>query len=485
MKKPPEISVSEADWQQTPSPVQSLVLTLWERVQQLAAEVAMLREQVGQNSRNSSRPPSSDPPSVDKPKAKRSSSGRSAGGQPKHEGHGRKLRPVEEVDEVVPVKPGVCRQCGATLSGEDVHPQRHQVIELPPVQPLVTEYQRHTLPCGVCGTLTEASLPEGVPSGAFGPRLQALVGLLSGSYRLSKRKIQGLLSDCFGVELALGSVCPLEQATSEAIAAPVDEAQAYVRAQAAVNLDETGWREGNRKAWLWTAVTGWVSVFVIRFSRGSKVVRELLGQAYEGIVGSDRWTAYNFLSPKRRQVCWAHLKREFEAFRDRGGESAPIGEGLLAGVEQMFTWWHRVRDGTLQRSTFQQYMGPLKGRIGELLRQGAACAHANTAATCRELLKVEPALWTFVRVEGVEPTNNMAEQALRHGVLWRKSSFGTQSAAGSRRVERMMTVVASLRQQGRPVWDYLTAACEAALRGEAAPSLLPKEAAHAAVSQST
>lgn len=467
---PPELPISSEDWARTPPAVQAVVLTLFEEVRILRARVAALEERLGQNSQNSSRPPSTDPPFL--PKRQRKPSGRQPGGQPGHEGTGRFLKPPEEVDEVVEVKPEVCASCGAKLKGHDPHPIRHQVTELPPVRAKVTEYQLHTLSCALCRISTAAELPQGVPRGAFGVRVQALVSLFTGAYRISKRNVRDLLEDCFGVDLALGSVCPLEQATSQAIAVPVEEAKAYVQTQPAVNMDETGWRQDNRRAWLWTAVTALVSVFLIRASRGSKVVCELLGQPFKGVVGSDRWSAYSFLPLRRRQVCWGHLKREFQAYEDRGGPSAPIGQALLSQVDQIFVWWYRVRDGTLARSTFRVYMGPVKGRVIALLRQGQACAHPKTAATCREILKVEPALWTFVIKEGVEPTNNAAERALRHGVLWRKSSFGTQSEAGSRYVERMMTVVTTLRQQKRNVLDYLTAACEAHLRGETPPSLL-------------
>ncbi len=474
---PPELPISSDDWAHTPPAVKAVVLMLWEEAQLLRAKVAtlearvaMLEERLSQNSQNSSRPPSSDPAHL--PRPQRKPSGRKPGGQPGHEGAGRFLKPPEEVDEVVEIKPEICSDCGAKLKGSDPHPVRHQVTELPPIRAKVTEYQLHTLPCAICGISTTAPLPQGVPRGAFGVRIGALASLLTGAYRISKRNVRDLFEDCFGVDLALGSICPLEQITSKAVAAPVEEARAYVQAQPAVNMDETGWRQDNHRAWLWTAATALVSVFLIRASRGSKVVCELLGQTFKGVVGSDRWSAYSFLPLRRRQVCWGHLKREFQAFVDRGGASAPIGQALLTQVDQIFECWYRVRDDTLARSTFRVYMGPVKGRVRELLRQGQTCAHSKTAATCREILKVEPALWTFVIKEGVEPTNNAAERALRHGVLWRKSSFGTQSESGSRYVERMMTVVTTLRQQKRNVLDYLTAACQAHLRGEMPPSLL-------------
>jgi transposase len=383
--------------------------------------------------------------------------------------------PVAQVDVVVPVKPTTCASCGHPLVGEDPHPHRHQVSEIPPVHVQVTEYQLHTLRCPHCQRLTEASWPDGVPRGAFGPRVQAVVSLLSGAYRLSKRQIQQLLSDGFGVEMALGTVGQLEQSLSQALARPVDAARAYVRQQAAKNVDETGWKEHRRRAWLWTVVTKWVSVFAIRFSRGSKVVRELLGKDVHGVVGSDRYSAYSFLPLSHRQVCWAHLRRDFVKMVDRGGESGEIGQILLALTDQMFAWWHRVRDGTLQRTSFQTYMVDHRVRMGLYLRIGAECGQEKTAHTCQEILSVESALWTFVYREGVEPTNNAAERALRHGVLWRKSSFGTHSEAGSRFVERVMTTVATLRQQKRDVLAYLTLAAQAATRGQPAPSLLPAE----------
>src|SRR5262245_21454351 len=279
-----------------------------------------------------------------------------------------------------------------------------------------------------------------------------------------------------GVPMSVGTISPLEQATTEALAAPVEEARTSVQAQEVAHLDETSWRQGSKRAWLWVAVTSVVTVFVVRRSRGGQVARELLGERFSGIMVTDRYSAYNWYPVRWRQLCWAHLLRDFEAMRDRGGCSEAIGDALLTQAHQMFTWWHRVREGTLKRSTFRSYMTPLRHEVERLLEAGRRCGVSQTEGTCRDILKRREALWTFVQVAGVEPTNNTAERAIRPGVLWRKGSFGTQSAEGSRFVESMMTVVATLQQQKRNVLEYLTAVCEAALRGEAAPSLLPTSA---------
>jgi transposase len=253
----------------------------------------------------------------------------------------------------------------------------------------------------------------------------------------------------------------------------VEEAHAAVEAQAVAHVDETGWRQGGKRAWLGVAVTSMVTVFLIRMSRGGHVARELLGEGFGGILVTDRYSAYNWYPVRWRQLCWAHLLRDFEAMRGRGGASEEIGDALLAKVHQMFAWWHRVREGTLKRSTFQSSMSPLRREVEHLLEVGSQCGVTNTAGMCHEILKRREALWTFVHVEGVEPTNNLAEGSIRPGVQRRKISFGTQSEAGLRFVESMMTVVATLKQQQRNVLEYLTAAHKAALRGEAAPSLLP------------
>jgi len=465
-------AISKKDWEATPASVRELVLSLIERVEKLEEKIRDLEEEKNRNSKNSSNPPSSDGPAI-APKQQKKKGKRKKGGQPGHAGKTRKLVPMEEVDEVFDIKPEICNGCGYALAGEDSSPYRHQVAEIPAVIASIQEFRLHSLSCPACGHHTRARLPKGVPTGAFGPRLQAMSSLLSGHYHLSKRNIVEILEDFFRVPLSLGSISTLERRTSKAIASAVEKAYDYVKEQSQAHMDETGWYEKNKRFWMWVASVPFVTVFLIRKSRGGKVAKEMIGEKFAGIINSDRWSGYNWLPVASRQLCWAHLKRDFQAFIDRGGGSAKLGKKIKTQTDLMFKWWKEVKAGTMSFAIFQSKMEPIQVKVGELLREGANCRHKKTAGTCRDILKREEALWTFVYKEGIQPTNNIAEQKVRPGVLWRKVSFGTQSDAGSRFVERMMTAVATLKQQDRNVLDYFVQACEAANWDRPAPSLIP------------
>jgi transposase len=462
-------------WDRLPPEARALILALRAEATELRAKVRALQQQVNelqdrlnQNSTNSSRPPSTDPPTV-KRRPPRPASGRSSGGQP---GHERQQRPLLPANHTEVVKPTQCRRCGHPLQGEDPQPLRHQVLELPKIQPHVTEYQLHRLRCPDCGLSTCASLPAGVPRGGQGPRLQAVLALMTGAYRMSKRMVEIFCADVLGTSICAGQVCASEAETAAATEPVVEQLREYVRCRPA-NVDETGWWQKQQRAWLWTVVTEAVTVFTIALSRAATVAQELVDPSAAQVITTDRYKGYLWLPLRQRQICWAHLVRDFQAMVDRANAGSALGEELLCCAEDLFTWWYRVRDGTLSRSTFQRYVAELRPWARSQLEAGVACACAKTAGTCREILAVEPALWTFARVEGVEPTNNAAERALRHAVMWRKTSYGTDSAAGSRFVANILTVVATCRQQGRDVLEYLTGCCRAALDGSPRISLLP------------
>jgi len=461
----PPPGISEEDWAATPLTVRTLMTELLQRLARVEARLQ-------QTSRNSSKPPSSDPPSA-KPRGAKEPSGRTSGGQPGHEGQSRRLKPESEVDQIIEVRPEQCGQCGTVLLGEDAEPERHQVTDVPRIAPIVTEYRRHRLRCVACGASTQAPWPAMMPVGSFGPRVQATVGYLTGRIGASQREVQEILATVCQTEVSVGSIATLEQAVSAALATPVAEAETYVQRQPVRHADETGWREKTKRVWLWISVTPLVTIFRLLKTRGAAGAKELLGEDVWGIIGTDHYAGYHWIDPHQRQLCWAHLKREFIAWSERAGETARIGLALLAVEHQLFVLWYQVREGTLPWADFQVAMRPLMVRVSTLLRDGVAGADAKTQGTCRNLLKREAALWTFVWESEVEPTNNRAERPLRRAVLWRRRSFGTQSEAGSQFVARILTAVTTLRQQQRDVVDYLTAACTAAIRKDPVPSLLP------------
>lgn len=445
---------------------------LRERVRILEARVAELERRLGMDSTNSSKPPSSDQPRSWWKRRRKKKSGRNRGGQPGHDAHFRDLVPVDQVSELTVVKPKQCDCCGSTRIEIDTgHPHRHQVVEIPPIQPIVSEWQLLSGICLDCGHVVVARLPAGVPSGNFGPRLQSLVALLSGVYHQSKRFTQSLLSDVFGVQLCLGSIASCEQAVSRALEAPVEEAHRYVQSAEVLHADETGWREGPLRAWLWVAATSLVTVFMVNLSRGRQAARQLLG-GFMGALVSDRWGPYS-VHKGLRQLCWAHLLRTFVGFSELSGKAGRIGDLLVDRTRLMFKWWHLVRDGTLKRKVFARRMVRLRIQIEDLLVEGELHGHPRMSGVCKRIIGQAAHLWTFIDHEGVEPTNNFAERVLRQGVLWRKISFGTQSEEGSRFVERILTATATCRQQGRNIVEYLNAACIAQLYDRPPPSLLP------------
>lgn len=463
----PEVptGISVEDWEKTPATVKALL-------ESLLARLGKLEEQSKQNSQNTSKPPSSDQ-GINRSLKK--GSGKKQGGQPGHKGHYRALRPISEVDKIVISRPVSCAGCGSLLLGQDETPQRHQVSDIPVVKPSITEYQRHTLKCVCCGKSTQAEWPSGMPEGEFGTSVEATVGYLSGEFGLSQRETQEALEGLFGLEIGLGSVSRLENQVSEALEAIVEEATAEIKNSPSVNVDETGWREKGQRSWLWVARTKLLAVFTTIKTRGKTGWQSLLGADYAGIVGSDRWSAYNGLATKQRQLCWAHLKRDFQKISEREGESAEIGKALLEAEAQTFKLWQQVKLDQLDRTQFRGHIGPICNNIHALLVKGSLVKHPQTASLCKNLLKIEGALWTFVDTLDVEPTNNRAEQAIRPAVLWRRRCFGTQSITGSSYVSRILTVTTTLRLQHRNVLAFLTQACHSALTGLARPSLLPQK----------
>src|ERR1043165_474451 len=436
-------------------------LELLQRIAELEQQVRDLQERLNQNSTNSSVPPSANPPDAPKPVVK-SRSGRKAGGQPGHPGQARLRLPRERITHIIPLIPDRCEQCHTRLSQEagpnDPEPSWHQFAELPQMSAVITEFQGHARTCPDCGHVTHERIPAAIRAHTFGSRLSAALGYLSGCQHVTQRGLEDVAETLFNVPTSMGSVNMLQEQLSQALG-PDQEEIAHVVQQAEVkHVDETGWKQAGQKRWLWTVVTTSAVYFLVQLGRSAKAPHGILGEVIRGVICSDRWTAYQKIPLEQRQICWAHLKRDFQAMVDRGGAGASIGQQLLDCTGLLFWLWYKVRDGTRTRRWLGGHLERLRGEVQALLTQGAACACSETAGTCAKILEVEPALWTFGKVEGLEPTNNAAERALRPAVLRRKRSFGNHSEAGCEYVGRLMSVVQTLKRQERPVLDYLQTA---------------------------
>jgi len=482
------IKVLAVDWEATPESIKLVLMFLLEERNNTKQRIEELEEKLNKNSQNSSIPPSKNgfkakADSKVKPKRKPQ---KIEAIKPKQE---RKLYPIEEIEIVHEELPSTCNSCGHELTGVDPQPERHQIVDLPIIKPLITEYRLHQLECEHCGEKTRASLPLGVSPRCYGARLAAFVAYLSGESRQSHRQIQEFLSQIFRIEVARGTINRMRREVSEAVEGATTEVKEWVQKQSVINCDETGFNQQNKdgknpkdfKAWLWVLVTPLVSVFIVTLSRSQEIAKQLIGESFSGYLGSDRYGSYSWVKTELRQLCWSHLLRDFQAISERPGVSQEIGLALLAKGYRLFHWWHRVRDGTLSKELFVEAVELLKAGLHQELMSAAAMEIgpkektplAKTVRTCRRLLKVEDALWTFVYHEAVEPTNNSAERALRTAVIWRDLSFGSQSSAGSEFVARMLTVNRSLKSQGRSILDFLTEAIVAARGGLKTPSLIP------------
>jgi transposase len=451
----------------------ALIVVLLRRIEQLEARVRDLEARLGQNSSNSSVPPSANPPSAPAPVVKKPT-GRKRGGQPGHPGHSRQRLPASRVDHTVRLIPDRCGHCSAALPARpapaDPEPTWHQFIELPRAAAVVTEFQGHARACPRCRQVTREAIPAAIRAVTFGPRLAAALSYLSGCQHVSTRGLEEVAETLLGVPISLGCVLALQQQMSAALAGPHRRLGEEVRTAPSKNVDETSWKQNGQKRWLWVAVTATAAYFLVHLRRGAEALKTLLGADVAGVITSDRWSAYHAVPIERRQLCWAHLKRDFQAMAEAGGAAAKVGEDLLVMTGVLFEAWYKVRDGTRQRRWLQRRIEDLiRPEVRAMLRQGARCRHAPSAGTCASIQELEEALWTFAYKEGVEPTNNAAEQALRGAVIKRKKSFGNHSASGCEYVARLYSVVQTLRRRGAVVLDYLTVALDAHRHGLPAP----------------
>lgn len=469
------VRVRRSDWEALVARealAQERIAVLEEVNEKLVAQIKSIQEKLGLNSGNSSLPPSSDRPGNKPKRKKKGKSGRKPGGQPGHKGVARELLPASEVTHSVLCEVGLCSVCGGAMKAVDAEPVRQQKVEVPAIKPEVTEYRRPVGVCELCGQRALAPLPFGVDEGVLGPRALAIASWLSGDMRLSRRRVQRLFKVLLGITVSLGTVSQAEGRVSPALATPHERALDFVQSRPVVGADETGIPLGSQRGWLWLATTEAVTVFLVRDNRARRSAIELLGEAFSGILLTDRYSAYAFFDGLR-QFCLAHLIRDFGRIEDRGGEDRDIGHQLRLWLRLVFSQWHRFKRGELDRNGLRAGLERHQTGLRSWLEYGVARGSEKTARTCQNLIDGWAHLWTFIAHDDVEPTNNQSEQRLRHFVCWRRSSGGPQSERGQRFIERILTVVQSCVSQGRDVLDFVHQAVLAHLRGDEPPSLLP------------
>ena len=446
------------------------------RCSELKKENEQLKERLNLTPENSSKPSSSQAPHERKSKKTKNHKPKSKlkrGGQKGHKGHARGLLPAEKVDKIIPCHPVPDCNCGGKILPKKLR-QRHQVHDFNDGRLCLFEYQIYDGKCNLCKTKYLGKLPDGISLRMLGPTAIAKISLLTTKYNLSKRKSQELLLDFHNLIVSTGTISNAEKLTSNALEKPVAEAHEYTKQSSSLHADETGHFQKHKLAWMWVAVSMMTTIFMVMPSRSQKAAKQLLGKNYSGKLISDRYSAYNWIDLQNRQACWAHLIRDFTRISQRSGKAGQIGELLLYQSYILFNWWHKIRDGTIDRSLFVKRAAVIQKNIHKLLQKAAALEETKTANTCRRLLKAWDSLWLFVKVEGIEPTNNTAERALRQYVIWRKINLSTQSERGDRFIERMFTVIATCKQQGRSVLDFMTQAVQAYLGGAETPSLVSK-----------
>ena len=451
---------------------QSQITLLHLHIADLNSRIVELESQVKKlTPQNSSVPPSTVHPHG-KPPSTKPKSLRKRGGQPGHQRHQRVLLPSAQCDLLVVLIPSACRSCSRALTGQDESPIRHQVYELPVIAAVVTEYQQHRLTCSKCGTKTCAALPDGVPTGQSGARLIAFTALLMGHFRQSKRLASEFLQDLLNIPCCPSLTIKMQSITSNALAAPYEELRQALAEQRNVCMDETPTKEANAKAWLWTAVASNFVVFAVFSSRAARAIGVLLGENFQGIINCDR--AKMYYVAKHLQWCWAHLIRDIQAMIDsKVPDRVGFGNLMMTEVKEMFRNWHLYKQGQMAWADFQKAAIPIAVKVNDLLYNGIGSHDTKLRNQCKSLHAHNKRLWMFIANEGIEPTNNRAERAIRKAVIYRKLSFGTQSEHGSRFVERIFSIAATCRMQKRSVYQYLIDAINAKLSNREAPKILP------------
>lgn len=474
-----DIRAAELIYEAGKETVVKTLLELHARIELLSQQVTALEKKIASlstNSTNSSKPPSSDGPGVEKPKKTKSS--RAQGGQKGHKGHKRELRPLEEMDHIHDHYPVACEKCAAPLDPEICKeissPLRHQTFELPEVKPIMTEHRCHELTC-LCGHKTRAVLPPEVAPTQFGPRVHGAIGYLSSVHRIGRRGIVEIMNTLFGLDLCVGTVCNCIDRLSPELEPVAEEVRESLINAPNLNIDETGWKCKGERRYLWVFVSHLAVYFTIAASRGSKVLKSVLGETFKWVITSDDHSAYSkYHKNGLRQLCWSHLIRKFKGLKD--SRSSPdaylFAKNMLTEVGHLFACWHAFRDGHITRRQLQDATVLMRARMKRYCLKYQTSPDAAVRSRAKRTLRNWDHLFTFLMYEGVEPTNNPAELALRPAVQWRKLCFGNQSESGERFTERILTVTRTCQLRGKNPFHFLSELMSAAFNATTRPSLV-------------
>lgn len=471
-----QIDVPDSDWAATPKSVHEaygrVIAAMGATISTLQKRLDVLEEKLNTNSRNSGKPPSSDPPGTLPNRGKQNAGERKKGGQPGHDGRTRRVFPEQEVDNVVDVAPKLCGSCGHSLDEVEALPYlAHQILELLEKPYFITEYRLQSRLCPCCNQTSHGHLPEGVSPRNFGPRLTAALSLMAGVFHMSRRDITSLAKDILGIEISLGTVSSLEGLVTDAIAGAHQEVAEAIQKEEVAGIDDSSWRKDNKYACLWAMTSSRLTLYRITVDKSEKSAASVVGD-FSGVLTSDRAKNLDFFQGWR-QTCWAHLDRHFKRMSERLGLSQQVGLDAMAVHDQVFHVWHQYKAEVIDAD---QLFDTLKGpriELQAILERGTRCGHTKTQNTCFNLLEIYDRLWTFSYLEGVEPTNNTTEQKIRTGVLWRRTSHGSQSERGTRFAESILTVAATCRQQGLSVLAFLEESLVSFLKKIPGPTLRP------------
>jgi len=453
-------------------PTVGKLLELDQECKTLKAKIAALSS----DSANSSKPPSSDGPGVKKKNKKPSR--RKRGGQIGHKGKKRDLLPESEMDHIQNIYPQICEECGKTLTPHQFEelsrPVRHQVFDLPEIHPIKTEYRCHELVC-CCGHGTRAALPPEVAESNFGPGVHAAVAYLVSVHRGTRRGIAQIMSAVFNLDISLGAICQILDRVSVACAPETEHIRETIAESLALNIDETGWKSAGSPRWLWAFVSSLAVLFRVASSRASKVLQSVLGESFSGAITSDDHSAYSkYHKSGVRQLCWAHLIRKLKGLRD--GRASPdaylFARHVLKEAGTLFSYWHAFKEAGCTREELWQASALIRGRMKSSCLRYRESSDKEVRTRAASFLKNWDILFTFLRIEGIEPTNNLAERALRPAVQWRKICFGNQSCDGERFTERILTVTRTCQMQQRNPFQFLSHLMSAFFRQESLPSII-------------